>query len=335
MPRPHHLPRLRILLFAIGLSARAASAPSLVIVEKASGHVGFYDTSGKRLGEAAVGHHPHEMTYSADGRFLFTTDNGVMVMTSKDSGENTVSIVDVAKRTKAGVIDLGEHRRPHGIDFDPATGHVLVTTELPSAMLILDPASRKVLDTYDVQGKAPHMVRLAKDHRTAWVTCTDTSNVSIIDLPTRKVITLPTGARPQGIVFSPDQARVYVANSDGHTITVIDAASKKFIGEIPVGGAHSGPVRVAISPDGKTALSALQLDHAISFSNTVTMKEEKVIPLPGSPVSMTLAADGKTAYCSVQDQDTVFVISLAERKILRSFKTPDHSGPDPVTPIPR
>ena len=65
------------------------------------------------------------------------------------------------------------------------------------------------------------------------------------------------------------------------------------------------------------------------------MKEEKVIPLPGSPVSMTLAADGKTAYCSVQDQDTVFVISLAERKILRSFKTPDHSGPDPVTPIPR
>jgi hypothetical protein len=65
------------------------------------------------------------------------------------------------------------------------------------------------------------------------------------------------------------------------------------------------------------------------------MKEEKVIPLPGSPVSMTLAADGKSAYCSIQDLDTVLEISLLERKILRSFKTPPHSGPDPVMPIAR
>jgi YVTN family beta-propeller protein len=322
-------------LLALAGAGIAASAPSLVIVEKASGKVGFYDSAGKVIAEVPVGRHPHEMTFSADGRFLFTTDNGVMVMTSKDTGENTVSIVDVAKRTKAGVVDLGAHRRPHGIDFDPATGHVLVTTELPSALLVIDPSSRTVIDTYDVQGKAPHMVRLARDHRTAWVTCTDTSNISIIDLPSRKVVTLPTGARPQGLVFSPDGKLVYVANSDGHTVTVIDAVAKKLIGEMAVGGGHSGPVRVAISTDGNTAISALQLDHAISFSNTVTRKEEKVVPLPGSPVSMTLSADGQLAYCSVQDQDTVFVISIAERKILRSFKTPEHSGPDPVSPIPR
>ncbi|MES1260351.1 MAG: hypothetical protein ABUS49_01350, partial [Acidobacteriota bacterium] len=268
-------------LLVVTGSGMAASAPALVIAEKASGRVGFYDTAGKVIGEVPVGLHPHEMTFSADGKWLFTTDNGVMIMTSKDAGENTVSIVDVAKRAKTGVVDLGGHRRPHGIDFDPATGHVLVTTELPSALLIVDPASRTVIDTYDVQGKAPHMVRLARDHRTAWVTCTDTGNVSIIDLPSRKVATLPVGARPQGIVFSPDGNRVYVANSDGHTVTVIDAVTRNLIGEIPVGGEHSGPVRVAISPDGNTAIAALQLDHGVSFSNTATRKEEKVIPLPG------------------------------------------------------
>src|SRR5207302_1684276 len=102
----------------------------------------------------------------------------------------------------------------------------------------------------------------------AWVTCTDTSSVSIIDLQTRKVATLPTGARPQGLEFSPDFKRIYIANSDGHAITVVDAVTKKLIGDIPVGSGHSGPVRVAISSDGRTALAALQLDHAISFSNT-------------------------------------------------------------------
>jgi YVTN family beta-propeller protein len=179
------------------------------------------------------------------------------------------------------------------------------------------------------------MVRIAPDRRTAFVTCTDTGNLSIVDLKTREVLTIPTGARPQGIVFSPDFKRVYIANSDGHTITVVDAMARKLIGDIPVGGNHSGPVRVAISPDGKTAIAALQLDHAVSFSSTSTMKEEKAIPLPGSPVSMTLSADGKSTYCSVQDLDTVFEISIAERKIVRSFKTPPHSGPDPVMPIPR
>jgi YVTN family beta-propeller protein len=156
----------------------------------------------------------------------------------------------------------------------------------------------------------------------------------MIDLPTRKVSTLPTGARPQGIEFSPDFARIYIANSDGHTITVVDAVAKKLIGDIPVGSAHSGPVRVAISADGTTALAALQLDHAISFSNTKTLREELVIPLPGSPVSMTLSKDRKVAYCSIQEQDTVYVISVAERRILRSFHTPAHAGPDPVLPLP-
>src|SRR4051794_2407917 len=122
--------------------ALLAADPSLVIVEKAAGHVGFYDSEGNVLSEVNVGRHPHEMVFSADGRFLFTTDNGVLVMTEKTDGENTVSIVDVTKREKAGTVDLGVHRRPHGIDFDPASGHVLVTTELPSALLIVDPKQR-------------------------------------------------------------------------------------------------------------------------------------------------------------------------------------------------
>ncbi len=316
------------LAFSVG-----APVPTLVIVEKASGKVGFFGADGHLVKEVPVGVHPHEMVFSSNGRFLFVTDNGVMVMTDKSPGQNMIPIVDIPRERKIGAIDLGPHRRPHGIDFDPSTGHVLVTTELPSALLILDPVKRTVIDTYDVRGRAPHMVRLAPDHHTAFVTCTDTGNLSIIDLKKGETIVLPTGPRPQGIVFSPDFQRAYVANSDGHTITVIDVRAKKLIGDIAVGGAHSGPVRVAISPDGRTAISALQLEHAVSFANTETMKEEQTIPLPGSPVSMTLSADGTLAYCSVQDMDTVFEISLANRSIVKSFKTPPHSGPDPVLPI--
>jgi YVTN family beta-propeller protein len=317
------------------LALQAAGPAAFVIVEKGSSHVGFFDANGALVKEVETGQHPHEMVFSSDGKYLFTSDNGVMDMREKGQGWNTVSIIDVKAERRVGQIDLGEHRRPHGIDFDRATGHVLVTTELPSALLVLDPRERKVLRVYDVHGKAPHMVRLAADHRTAWVSCTDTSNVSVIDLQTAAVKTIPTGPRPQGIVIAPDGKRVYVANSDGETITVIDAIRKELAGEIPVGGRHSGPVRVAITPDERTILAALQLKHAVQFVNAATMTPGKELPLPGPPVSMTLSADGRTAYSAVLQQDTIFIISVAEQRILRTFRTPPGSGPDPVLPIPR
>ena len=208
------------------LLAGVMSAAELVIVEKGTGQVGFYSLAGKVLREVPIGGHPHELAVSPDGRYGFTTDNGVMLMTEKTDGGNTVTMVDLRERRKVAAIDLGAHRRPHGIDFDPATGHVLVTTELPAALLILDPVKRAVIDTYDVQGRAPHMVVLGRDHRTAWVTCTDTGNLAVVDLQTRKVELIPVGARPQGLVLSPDFTRVYVANSDGYSVTVVDAASR-------------------------------------------------------------------------------------------------------------
>jgi YVTN family beta-propeller protein len=312
------------------IAVATVSAAELVIIEKGSGHVGFYTEDGGLMTEVAIGGHPHEMAVSGDGRYGFTTDNGVMLMTEKTEGGNSVTMVDLKARKKVATIDLGANRRPHGIDFDTATGHVLVTTELPSALLILDPQKRAVIDRYEIGGKAPHMVVLAPDHRTAWITCTDTSNVAAVDLVTRKIELIPVGARPQGIVFSPDHKRLYVANSDGYSVTVIDAAARKVTGEIAMGGSHSGPVRVAISPDGKTAIGALQLDHAIAFANTETMKQEKLISLPGSPVSMSLSKDGTLAYCSIQDMDEVYVVSVAKREVVRTFRTKPGSKPDPV-----
>ena len=318
------------LRLALPLLATLLSAADLVIVEKGTGHVAFYSPTGQLQPEVPVGGHPHEMAVSSDGRYGFTTDNGVLLMTEKTDGGNTVTMVDLKARKKVAAIDLGPHRRPHGIDFDPATGHVLVTTELPSKLLILDPAKRAVIDTYDTGGRAPHMVVLAPDHRTAWVTCTDTGNVSAIDLKTRAIQQIPVGARPQGIVFSPDHTRLYVANSDGYSVTVIDAAAKKALGEIPLGSSHSGPVRVAVTHDGKTAIAALQLDHAIAFADAATMKQTGIISLPGAPVSMTLSKDGALAFCSIQDMDTVYVVSTKSQQVIRTFKTPPGAKPDPV-----
>src|ERR1700676_4203786 len=118
-------------------------------VQKGAGSVGFYTSEGKFISTVKVGEHPHEAVLSPDKHLLYVTDNGILWMTYKGEGGNTISIVDVKARKRVGVIDLGTSRRPHGIDVDPKTGHIVATTENPSGLVLVDPVARKVIRRYD------------------------------------------------------------------------------------------------------------------------------------------------------------------------------------------
>ena len=181
----------------LAVIAVQAQQPDLAVVQKVAGSVGFYTHDGKFLTAVKVGEHPHEAVLSPDKRLLYVTDNGILWMTYKGEGGNTISIVDIKARKKVGVIDLGSSRRPHGIDVDPKTGHIVATTENPSGLVLVDPVARKVLRRYDVKGEAPHMVRLSPDARIAYVSNTNSGTLAAVNLETGEAKTIPTGARPQ------------------------------------------------------------------------------------------------------------------------------------------
>jgi YVTN family beta-propeller protein len=304
--------------------------PTLAIVEKKAGKVGFYTEDGRRVGEVPVGEHPHEMVFSRDRRFLYVTDNGMLWMTDKGAGGNTISIVDVRARAKAGVINLGDYRRPHGIAVLPS-GQLLVTIENPFGLLRIDPAARKVVRKYEVGGDSPHMVSLSPDARTAWVSDSGSGAVAAIDVASGKIeAVIPTGKNSQGSLVSPDGARVYVTNNLGSSITIVDARAHRVEGEIHTG---VGPARVFLTPDGRTLVYNLQEGEAMGFADIATRRETARIALPGQPLSVALSHDGLTAYLGIQDVDKVVEVSIPQRRIIRVFDTPKGAGPDTVEPL--
>src|SRR3954454_8781057 len=207
----------------------------LAVVQKIAGSVGFYTLEGKLIGEVKVGAHPHEGVLSADKRLLYVTDNGILWMTEKGEGGNTISIVDVKAHKKVGVIDLGSNRRPHGIDLDPKTGRLVATTENSSGLVLVDPVARKVLRKYDVKGEAPHMVLLGPGARIAYVSNTNTGTLAAVNLETGETKTIPTGARPQGCVLSRDKKTLHLTNSEGNTISVVDVGKFQVTATIHTG----------------------------------------------------------------------------------------------------
>jgi YVTN family beta-propeller protein len=319
-----------IALGALVATAGLAQKPALAVVEKIEGEVGFYDASGKRIGGAKVGEHPHEIVRSPDGRELYVTDNGILWMTEAGAGGNTISILDPVSMKRTGVIDLGEYRRPHGMDIHPKTGLMVVTIENPDGLLLVDPAQRKVLRKYDVKGDDPHMAIFDREGEWAYVSNTASNTLAAVQLKTGEVKLIPTDGRPQGAALTQDGKTIYLTNSDGNTISIIDTEKKEPVGTIQTGKA---PNRIAITPDGKTLVYSLGEGHAVAFADIASRKETGTVALGGQPLSLTLSRDGRTAYSGVQDQDKVHVISVPDRKIVRTIQTPKESGPDPALPL--
>ena len=316
---------LRTLLLLTAVSASAD--PVYLVLLKGASALGYYSRDGKLLASVPVGQHPHEMAFSPDRKLLYITDNGTMRMEHPGSGGNTVSIVDVAAKRRIGTIDLGKYRRPHGIDVDQKTGQIVVSTEAPDQLLLLDPVKRRVIRTFDNKGRQPHMVTLGPGGKWAYVSNTEPGHVAAINLDSGELKTIQTEARPQGSVLSKDGRELYVTNSGAASIAVIDTAKNQAIAHIPTG---KGPNRIALTPDGSMLVYAISGENKVGFADPKIRTQLDYILLPNRPVSCTLSRDGSLAFLSAEAQDTVYIVSVKDRKITAEIRTAKGAAPDPV-----
>jgi YVTN family beta-propeller protein len=320
------MPRCIVVLFLFSLTA-FAHPPQILILHKGDSSLGFYSSKGEFEEKVAVGKHPHEMVLDSSGKFLYCTDNGTMQIEQAGAGGNTVSIVDVHERKKVGEISLGKYRRPHGIDINPKTGLIYVSTELPDQLLVIDPEKRQVIKTYDTKGKTDHMVKLGPEGKWAYVSHSVSNDVGAVELATGKVKLIKTGARPEGSTLAPDGKLLYVVNREAAQISIIDTAAQSLVGTIKTA---NGPVRARVTDDNTEIVYALYHDKAVGIADLKTRTQLITIPLAGQPVSLDLSEDGRFAFASAQDIQKVYVINIKERKISHVIETPPDMFPDPV-----
>jgi YVTN family beta-propeller protein len=324
------LPPMHRFLFPIlltALPATAAEAPTLLVLLKGANALGYYSRDGKLLASVPVGEHPHEMAFSPDGRYLYTTDNGTMRMEHPGMGNNQVSIIDVAARRRIGVIDLGKYHRPHGIDVDRSTGHIIVSTEAPDQLVLIDPVKRAVIRTFDNKGRQPHMVTFGPGAKWAYASNSGTNQIAAVNMTSGEVKLINTEAKPQGSVLSKDGRELYVGNSGAASISVIDTAKNQLVTVIQT---MKGPNRVALTPDGNTLVYSMQAEKKIGFANPRNRRQLDYVLLPNEPVSCTLSRDGSLAFASAENQDTVYIVSVKDRKIVGEVRTEKGAAPDPV-----
>ena len=229
-------------------------------------------------------------------------------------------------REKVGEVDLGQWHRPHGIDLC-ADGRLLVTTENPDQLLVIDVEERAILEEYGTGGETPHIVRCGPDSRTAYVSNARSRTVARIDLATGEHALLETGDRPEGSALSRDGRTLFVVHRDADKIAVIDTEAWEVRGEIQTPGQ---PVRCGLSGDESTLVYGLFGDGAVGFADVESLAETGRVALAGPAVSLEMDDDGVTALSCAQNDDTCYVVSVPEQRIIHTVKVKSGAAPDPA-----
>lgn len=141
----------------------------------------------------------------------------------------------------------------------------------------------------------------------AYVTNSLVNNiVAVVDLTSNKVVTtFQVGTGPAGLALSPDQSRLYVAESGDNTLTVINTSTNTVVATIPVG--HS-PFAVAVSPDGKKVYVSNNGDNTISIIDTAMDQVTGTINVGESPWGIKTNPRTGDVYVLNQYDGTVSVI---------------------------
>lgn len=108
--------------------------------------------------------------------------------------------------------------------------------------------------------------------------------------------------------------RLYVGNSRGDDISVIDLISMKVISNIKVGERIHG---LAIQADGRRLFTTVESDHTLRIVDTATEKIISTIKLTGRPNQCAVTPDGKYVVVPIRDGASADIIDIEQQKIVK------------------
>jgi YVTN family beta-propeller protein len=170
------------------------------------------------------------------------------------------------------------------MDFTADGRHALVSCGLADRLVVLDVAARRQVREFTLPvtpSGTPRDVRLSPDGRTFFVADPVAGGIYHVDgQATRLTAFTRTGAGANGLAFSRDATRLYVANRDAGTVSVLDAntARPDAVWTIPGGSPEAG----SPSADGDT-LWLSGRDGAVYVLRTTDGALLARIPVGGGP----------------------------------------------------
>jgi len=233
--------------------------------------------------------------------------------------DNRVEIVDLDAGKVVATIPVPGS--PAGIALSPDRRTAYVTRPDAPGLGIVDLAARTLTASLPLPGGP------------LGIACNPRSGaVYVADWYARRVLVLmpgegglrldgeiKVGASPSGIVVSPDGATLLVANREGDTVSVVDAAARRETKVIPVG---THPFGLVLDAGKGRAYTANVESNDVSVVDLAEGREIGRIKTGERPYVLALA--GGRGFVTDQYSGTVTVFDLDALKVVKTIEVGDH-----------
>lgn len=112
------------------------------------------------------------------------------------------------------------------------------------------------------------------------------------------------------------QNLLYVGNSRGDDVSIVDLATLKVVGDIKLGDRIHG---VAVQPDGKRLFVTVESDHTLRIIDTGSRQTVGTVKVSGRPNQVAVTPDGKYAVVPIRDGNQVDIVDVAKQKVVKSL----------------
>ena len=205
------------------------------------------------------------------------------------------------------------------LTIDEAARRLYVSHETQVEVLDVDSGAivGSVLKTQGVHG-----IAIAAALGRGFVSNCRASTVTIFDLKTLKPITdVPTGKKPDAIIFDSATSRVFAFNGDSNSATAIDASTGKVVGTVDLGG---GPEFAAADGNGFVYNNLEDQNQVVKIdSRKLTVVQRWPTAPCASPSSMAIDRANHRLFIGCRSK-VMAVINADTGRVITTLPIGDH-----------
>ncbi|HEX5494998.1 MAG TPA: beta-propeller fold lactonase family protein, partial [Mycobacteriales bacterium] len=279
--------------------------------------VGFRVTPAGR--QTGVGGLPLASAVSPDGRTLLVVDAG--------DGVQAVKVIDTAtSRVRQSLRYFAPGGVYAGAAFSPDGRHAYVSGGGNDIVRVYDVQGRRLAETTPVYlptagpgGEPLHFfpsgLAVTPDGGRLVVADQMADAVSVVDLSSRRISTVPVGHRPRGVAVTRDGGTAYVSNQGGRTVSVLDLSGP---GPVVVTTIRVGTHPNALLLHGSTLFVSDGDSDQVSVIDASSQRVVSSIPLApylhapvgANPDALAVSPGGRHLYVANSGDNDVAVVDV-------------------------
>jgi len=283
-----------------------------------------------------VGHEPDDVIASSDGRAIF-----VNRLAAED-------VLVISTDTEEVLWSVPIDGQPNHLTLSADDRWLYVPVLNASYVEVVDTELRKVVDRIEV-GYGPHGTMLSPDGERVYVANTLSDQIVVFEVGTNRIVKnifLPEGVRPFQI--SPDETKLWAQLSKLHGFVEVDLVTDRVTKTIhmPTMGKAFTPSQINDWPasvghgmqltlDGQYMFVAATLYDYVAIYTVPGLDLVATMPTGKEPGWLAMNTDGQYMYASNRGDNTISVISIAERREIKRLEAVEYPQRMKAVMVPR